>query len=122
MITYIYWWYLEEPVYLWKISMNIFVKTFYSFSIPLLLRTLFDPWKRDISSAENASMQDLFQLWISNLVSRFIGFIVRLITIFTGLLVSSLVLILELAVILAWFAMPVIVIYLLINGLRTIYA
>lgn len=122
MITYIYWWYLEEPAYLWKISMNVFIKTFYTFSIPLLLRTLFDPWKRDVSSAENASIQTLYQLWLNNLISRFIGFFIRLMTIFTGLLISTVVLIIELVFIFAWFAMPIIVIYLLINGLRTIYA
>ena len=41
------------------------------FSITLLLKTLFDPWKRDVSYAENISLNEQFRLLAENLVSRF---------------------------------------------------
>ena len=121
MVTYFYWWYAEEPVYLWRAIIITTRKIFHSFSVPLLFRTLFDPWKRDASSAENASIQTLYQIWLNNLVSRFVGFIVRLFTIFTGLLLTTAFFMLATLCFLAWLILPVIIIYLLVSGIEGIY-
>jgi hypothetical protein len=55
-------------------------ETYLWFSIPILLRTLFAPWRR-ITTPPGGSLEQRFRAGIDNLLSRVIGFIVRLIAI-----------------------------------------
>jgi hypothetical protein len=48
-----------------------------AFSVHMLTRTLFSPWRR-IISYPGASMGDHFNAMLDNMVSRVIGFLVRL--------------------------------------------
>lgn len=119
MVTYFYWWYAEEPAYLWHAINIVTKKIFYSFSITLLLRTLFDPWKRDITSSEG-SIQTVYQVWLNNLVSRFVGFMVRLLTIIAGFIVTIIFYLIALLFFFIWLLLPVIIIYLIIHGFQNI--
>jgi len=121
MITYFYWWYFEEPLILWRAAKIITKKIFFSFSVPVLLRTLFDPWKRDVAYVENASLQELFNIWLGNLISRIVGFVVRFFTILIGFILTMISFVILLAFILAWFLMPIIIILLIINGVAAIF-
>jgi len=118
MFTYFSWWYSEEPVYLARAAQVITKKVYLNFSVPILLRTLFDPWKRDVISVENPSLDAAVRIWAMNLFSRVIGFIVRTITIFTGLLISGIVFISLIIGIICWYFLPIIILLLLVNGLR----
>jgi hypothetical protein len=120
MFTYFSWWYYEEPVYLWRSIKITTQKVFSSFSVGVLISTLFDPWKKDNQYLENPSLNERFKLILDNLISRFVGFIVRFFTIITGLVFTAVTLIVLTAGFLAWLIMPFIIAYLLVNGLRTI--
>src|SRR3990167_4656875 len=98
MITYFYWWYFEEPQILLNVIRAATKKTFLSFSVPTLLRTIFDPWKRDLYRAENASLQAMFNIWLNNIISRLVGFVMRIFTIFAGLLSTLFVFLISLSV------------------------
>lgn len=63
----------------WK---NLLIYAFNAFSIPVLSKTLFAPWKRD-SSAKGFGF---FERMTFALFSRFLGFIIRLALIISGLL------------------------------------
>ena len=117
MITYFSWWYMQEPIYLWRSISVVTLKVYANFSIPLLLKTLFDPWKRDAVSLVNASLSENFQVMLQNLISRFIGFFIRLITIFIGYVATILIFIGSMILMLAWLAMPLIIFYLIASGL-----
>jgi len=121
MITYFYWWYFEEPLILWKAARIITKKIFSEFSVPVLLRTLFDPWKRDVSFVENASLQELFNIWLGNFISRLVGFIMRTFTILIGFILTIISLFVLLVFMLAWFLMPIIIIFLIINGSTMVF-
>jgi len=121
MITYLSWWYIEEPTLLWRAIIIITKKVFASFSVVLLLRTLFDPWKKDILSAENVSLDVRFKIWVNNLISRFIGFIVRLGTILVGLILTVLTFIILIIGFFLWLVMPMVIIIFFFNGIRMIF-
>jgi hypothetical protein len=120
MLTYFSWWYYNEPIYLWHSVVVTTKKVFYSFSIPLLLRTLFAPWKKDVMYLENASLSDSFQIFIANMVSRLVGAIVRFFTIIAGLVTTLLTFILGLIFVFCWLLIPVIIIYLFISGVKNL--
>jgi hypothetical protein len=107
-------------MFLWKAITVVTRKIFHSFSVAILLRTLFDPWKKDVLSAENASLQARFQIVIANLVSRLIGVVVRLMTILVGLLMTIVSFLIMFIGLIIWIFAPVICLYLIIRGTLTI--
>lgn len=120
MLTYFSWWYGQELAAIWQATGVMTAKVYSLFSISLLLQTLFDPWKRDIVAAENVSLDVRIRLLVENLTSRFIGFIIRLMTIAVGLLVTIISFGLLIAFLLIWLLLPIIIILLIFNGLRVI--
>ncbi len=64
----------------WK---NLLVYSFNAFSTPLLLKTLFDPWKRDDDVGRNSTFLERF---VFAIISRVLGFIARLFLILVGLI------------------------------------
>ena len=58
------------------------------------------------------------KIWLDNLISRFIGFVVRLFTVFLGLAAIILFFVLLFAIMIIWILMPLVVLALIINGAR----
>ncbi len=118
MITYFSWWY-GEALTNYLIAIKVMVGKVYSFfSIRVLIKTLFDPWKRDAYSVENASLQARMKIWLDNMISRLVGFAVRLFTVLLGLAAILLFFVLLLVGLLVWLAFPILVLGLIINGAR----
>ena len=65
------------------------------FSIPILFKTLFSPWKQIVSVASSdQALNTKFRAGIDNLISRFVGFWVRtfvLITAVISMLVAAVI-------------------------------
>ncbi|MGA2666531.1 MAG: hypothetical protein ABSE91_00380 [Patescibacteria group bacterium] len=121
MITYLSWWYAQEPLYLWRSIKIVTKKIYLNFSITTLLRTLFDPWKRDVMAAENASLNVRFNILIGNLVSRLVGFVLRFFTIWAGLITTIGAFFIMVALFLIWLFLPILILFLMINGIRVIF-
>lgn len=88
------WYYKEAVVKATKIWQSVIILTFDTFSIPLLVKTLIAPWRRDVVRPAEPSLGLIFHAIAFNLVSRLIGLIIRLGTIMTGLVVTLMVTIL----------------------------
>lgn len=120
MLTYFSWWYGEGLVKFWQGIEVVTARIFAFFSIKDLSKTLFNPWKRDSFSVENASLDVRLRLWLDNMISRLIGAIMRSFIIILGLAATILFFSLALIVFVVWLGLPIVVFFLIINGVRVI--
>jgi branched-subunit amino acid ABC-type transport system permease component len=86
------------------------------FSAPILLRTLFSPWKR-IVSYPGTSLDAKLRAMADNTVSRAVGFVVRVLVLLTALLMEALACCVGIAWIIAWPCIPLIGLVLLVKGI-----
>lgn len=88
------------------------------FSLGILLRTLFQPWKQIVSVAGNGtSLEAKKNALLDNMVSRFVGFLVRSSVFFVALLVVGFVLIANVLYVIVWPLIPILPIVAIIWGL-----
>lgn len=109
------WWYGLGWIFTWRESLGWVKNVQHTFSADVLLRTLFSPWKRIISQP-GRSFDEKFKGLIDNLVSRVIGFFVRLFTLIIAFLAMLLAGLAGLALAVAWPLVPVAIIYLLVRS------
>jgi hypothetical protein len=77
------------------------------YSVGILLKTLFSPWKQIISTTGAQSTIGLnFNIMLDNLISRFVGLTVRSLTLLAAGFIWLLTLAVGLAVLLIWPAVP----------------
>jgi len=78
------------------------------FSIPLLLKTLFSHWRRyRWLYPKGLDIGKYFEALISNLISRFLGFIMRLVLIIVGILAEIFILFVGIVIFTGWLILPV---------------
>ena len=76
-----------------------------------------DPWKKDEVDMTNLALDDRIKVWGMNLVSRFVGFMVRAITISIGLLAIIFTVLAAIVCFAGFITFPIIIIFLLYLGL-----
>lgn len=105
--SYLLWWYGKGI----EVSASVFVTIIHKiadfFSLRILVRTWFAPWKNDTLSAQRGSLSDKFKIWQLNMATRFIGFFVRTFIIAFGLIVIASCVIFAVALELIYLAMPI---------------
>ncbi len=87
-----------------------------SFSVEQLLRTLFAPWRRTVTYP-GASLGERLQAWGENILSRAVGFVVRLFVLLIALLVLLAVALLTAIEAVVWPFLPLSVPGCLVAGL-----
>jgi hypothetical protein len=115
LIEFVFWWYLEGWGEVRKRSLIMIKKVQLSFSIPVLLKTLFSPWKQ-IVAMPGRSLDDKFRSLIDNLISRTVGFFVRVFSLIAALFLTIFTSIIGLIMVLSWPLIPVLLIYCIIKG------
>ena len=94
---------------------------FYSnyFSILLLFKTLFTPWHKYVwAYPRGFDFAQYFETFFSNLISRIIGAIIRIIFIIVGSAVVLAVLLAGLTILIGWFLLPAILIFSFFYGFK----
>jgi hypothetical protein len=87
------------------------------FSLGTLLRTLFSPWHQIITpKGAEKPLGDIFRTWLDNGVSRFVGFWVRLIVFFSGLIMLALIILLNFSYAILWPFLPLLPLIVIIIG------
>lgn len=87
-----------------------------SFSVGLLVPTLFEPWRRIITPT-GRSLEEKWRAWADNMFSRIIGFVVRLLVLLAAGLTVVVVAVLSLIEVLVWPLVPLAVPGLIVAGL-----
>jgi len=117
MLIAVFWkWYYGEAVKniltAWK---NFILFAVNYFSIPLLFKTLFVPWKRDFTKKPKGwNFKKLFEYLAFNLISRGVGFFMRLLMIIAGAIFLIFVIVAGAVFFMLWLILPLILLGLLI--------
>ncbi len=112
----ILFWFVSLPGYVWMVTSGQTKRTYHTFSVPELFRTLFAPWKRDEVSTSNMSLGDKFRVMVGNMAGRFVAAIIRFITIFIGFGLTALVFLFGILVLTLVVVFPILVVLMFLLG------
>jgi len=111
------WWYSRGWAWVVERILGRFKVINEVFSVGILLRTLFAPWKQ-IQTAK--TFQNFFQSTLDNFISRMIGAVVRIGMLLTAMVLSLLVLTIGLALVIVWPMIPLLIIVLSLISLGVV--
>jgi hypothetical protein len=110
--TWFFWHFYEMPKFLFQVWSNYFMFATNLFSVPLLLKTFFSPWRRNKwAYPKGLDIANFFNTLISNTFSRALGALMRIILIIAGIFLQAFVAIAGLLVIIFWLFLPFIVVF-----------
>jgi len=110
---YLCWQFLDMPRNLLKAWGNFLKFNLNYFSIPLLLKTFFSPWRRySWSYGRGFDLGRFFEVFFSNLISRILGALMRVFLIIFGVIAEVFIFIIGIIIFLGWIILP----FLLIGG------
>jgi hypothetical protein len=115
-IAFFTWWYSQGWVLVYKNMQRRMRQTGEMFSVTMLLRTLFSPWRR-IISYPGASLNDHLRAMVDNLLSRAVGFTVRILVLIAAVITFVCVAVIAAVEIVAWPLVPIAVVAGVIKGL-----
>lgn len=108
--AWLQWHFLQMPKFLFKVWGNYFSYVTDFFSVPLLLKTLFSPWRRyQWSYPKNFDIQEFFLSFFSNIISRFLGAIVRTVLIIFGFLAQLMFILMGGIMLILWILFPLVI-------------
>ncbi|HEY4496237.1 MAG TPA: hypothetical protein VJC04_02670 [Candidatus Paceibacterota bacterium] len=120
---YLVWHYSEALTDWWRIVGNFVWFFFHMFSIGLLSKTLFAPFKRLQEERKKGSLK--FEDWggaiIVNVLMRFVGFGVRTVIIAVGLIFILFTVVIGLMAFVLWLILPLGVAFLLVFGFSQLF-
>lgn len=120
-IQYLQWHYYEMPrniLWGWR---NFLEFGLNYFSTPVLVKTLFSPWRRyHYEYPRGFDPGQWFNALTFNLMSRGIGAVVRLFMISIGMVAEILILLAGIFIFLLWLALPLCVVVLFLLGVKLI--
>jgi len=121
-IKWLKWQFWEAPLFILKAWNNFLKFGLNYFSVPLLIKTFFSPWRRYYwGYPRGFDPWAYFESFFSNLIFRILGAIFRSVMIVVGTAVEILILAGGLLVFLAWFALPVFLIWAFFHGMRLFF-
>lgn len=120
-LGYLKWHYGKAVYSLSGIWRNFISFTYNYFSIKLLFKNFFDPWKRMTDKYPTGfNLKLYFYAFLTNLIIRIVGMIMRTVLILAGLTCCILLVIFYPIVLIIWLLLPIITIFLLEKGVALI--
>jgi hypothetical protein len=122
ILQYLIWQFFDVPKQLLSAWKNFLLFNLNYFSVPLLLRTFFSPWRRyKWSYGKGFDARRYVEVFFSNLISRILGAIVRSFLVIAGLAVEVFIIFSGLIAFFGWLLLPLLLIWGFVFGLRVIF-
>lgn len=120
--SYLVWHYFECSKEILKVIRNFLRFGFHYFSIPFLFQTFFSYWRKYFwLYPRGFDFGKYFEVFLSNLISRVIGAVLRTFLILAGIVFEISVLIIGASLILGWFFLPLFLFYCLVYGVKLLF-
>ena len=120
-LGYLKWHYGKALLIAFLFWRNILVFLFNFFSIKILLKDFFTPWKRLADSyPKHFDIKAYFFTFIANTLMRIVGMVLRAIVLFVGIISCAIFIILLPVIYFIWIVSPFVVLALILYGLATI--
>jgi len=111
------WYFFDQSLSILKGWKNFLLFNLNFFSIPILLKSLFSPWRKyQVSYGRGFDALHYLEALFSNLIFRVLGMILRIILIVSGLFFEVLIFFLGAIVFLFWLTLPFLLIFGLVLG------
>ena len=110
-IFWMRWHFLEMPDFLFGVWKNYILFALNYFSLQILLKSLFSPWRKyKWNYSKGLDISEFFSTFFSNMFSRLLGALMRISLIIIGIFFQIFVIITGLTIILLWIFIPLIII------------
>lgn len=117
------WYFFDVPKNIFKGWKNFLKFGLHYFSIPFLFKTLFSHWHKYFwAYPRGFDIAKIIETFLSNLISRVVGAVIRSFLILVGILFEVLIFILGLILILLWFFLPLILFFVFIYGVKLLFS
>lgn len=116
MVDFFLWYYSRAFYEIISVWMNLMWFITHFFSMPLLLKTLFAPWKRMTDSNRHTGLEDLLATIVMNIMTRVFGAIIRICIITVGLLILLFGIVALCLIVLSWVILPLLLLYSMLYG------
>ncbi len=104
-LAFFSWWYGRG----WQLTINrmplMVSRNVQTFSVSILLKTLFEPWKRIVSNP-GVGISAHAQASLDNAISRIVGFFVRILVLIAALVTTLIISIIGIVQIIIWPLLP----------------
>ncbi|HEX9721943.1 MAG TPA: hypothetical protein VGA53_01630 [Candidatus Paceibacterota bacterium] len=122
LVKYIKWHLLDAPLGLAKGWGNILWFNYNYFSIGLLLKTYFAPWRRITwDYGRGFDIGRYLFIFSSNVISRVLGAVMRSFLILAGLFLQALLCFAALATLALWLALPLLIVFSFFYGVILLF-
>jgi len=120
-IQFFIWYLIDVPKQILSAWWNFLRFGMQYFSIPVLLKTLFAPWRKyQWSYGQGFDLQRFAEALATNIISRTLGAIMRFILIIIGLLAELFILIAGIIILTSWFILPLALFFIIEKGIYEI--
>jgi hypothetical protein len=107
-IEWFLWQFFEMPGFLLEVWKNYLMFASNIFSLPLLVKTFFAPWRKyNWRYPKGFDVVEFFNTLISNTFSRILGAMMRIVLIIVGILFQIFVVITGLVIFIGWLLTPI---------------
>ena len=121
ILGYLKWHYGKAILSIWQSWKNFLYFILEFFSLSLLFKNFFDPWKKMTDSyPKSFSLKAYFFAFLTNQISRLIGIVMRTLLIIIGLICYITLTLLFPLALAVWLILPFIIILLIVEGVYLI--
>ena len=121
-VQFFEWYFFDQPKAILRFWKNLLKFNLNYFSISLLLKTFFSPWRRQTYSyGRGFDFKVYLETFISNVIFRSLGAILRFFLIIIGILLEFLIILVGIFMFIGWFLLPIILIAGLILGFKILF-